>query len=168
MTIRPEVMARVGLSCIVSVLGAIILMRVRIGNFDESLLYWLLYVICVSLIIVPPEGAPISERLAQSLVSPLVVLMVLAYAVTVEGSALFSVTKVEKGHLKESLPQLMLFFIASLIGIFIFSYSRQAVLEIIKKFMGFDPLKAERIEKLLNYAIKIGGSIALILKVISH
>ena len=158
----------IGVSCILGALGGIILTRMTLGSLDEAVLYWLIYVVSTSVMIVPQTAVPIKNRLFASVISPVAVLLVLLYKVTALGKAWFSALPISATDWRHVAPVLVFFYVASVTAIFICSFSRQVVVQTVEGIVSVSPSKAKRIEQTLNYAVKIGGTIALIVKAASR
>jgi hypothetical protein len=155
-------MPYIAFTCILGVLEAVILSKTAQSSSSDYIVYWLLYTVACGAIINYDAALPAGILALMSLPSPTIIGLVYVYEYFFNGIFNFSGNSIYVKNLPHFWPILGLAWLFTVIAIWLFSFARPLVLSAINTAMS--PKEAGKIEKALNWAVRIGTSAFVIVK----
>ena len=162
--IEKEAAPYAAFAAILGVVEAVILSKSTLAQGNESIMYWLVYTITCGVIINYRPGLSAWTLALLAPISPTVIALVYTFKFFSGGTVRFSgVTILLKDLSSPEMWRLLGFaWIASVLAIWVFSFARPIVLAILANVTDTD--KATKIEKAINWTVRIGSSAGLIFK----
>ena len=156
-------MPAIAVSCIISLLAAPAITRAG-ADFDQALLVWLIYAVTAGAIVNYREGLRAKQLLLYSLPSASVLALVFVYRMIFHEQPMLTGVRLAFDK-PQALVLLCVFWMASVIGVWLFSYARGIVLSALKQVTSLSKSRRGQIETTLHWIVRIVGVGYLLIKV---